>query len=218
MTVVLCSKASADLSVQDMLCQICESFCAEENREYFENIVSSRNTESAKESLCALSLLSTAIAMLPCRIDKSKLIFKRHTEGKPYFEGNELHFNISHSKGYVACAVSDDGRVGIDIEAANISFEKAKKLAKRFFSSSDFEKVVKSPNIFNRVWSEKEAIAKFFGIALADFLKNEKKNLENKELNTESTDFVIHRFACMDIPISLCTQRKSSTISFKNIT
>jgi phosphopantetheinyl transferase len=43
--------------------------------------------------------------------------------GKPYFEGMPgLDFNITHSKGFVACILSmGEGRVGIDTELTEIA-------------------------------------------------------------------------------------------------
>ncbi len=35
--------------------------------------------------------------------------------GRP-FVGNRIDFNISHSGGYVLCAITDSGMLGIDIE------------------------------------------------------------------------------------------------------
>src|SRR3954471_20772521 len=46
----------------------------------------------------------------------SGLIHLKYTKyGRPYLEHNP-DFNISHSDGYVVCAISTDSKIGIDIE------------------------------------------------------------------------------------------------------
>jgi 4'-phosphopantetheinyl transferase len=44
--------------------------------------------------------------------------FGSEAAGKPFLAGqSELHFNIAHTRGLVACALSLDGPVGIDVES-----------------------------------------------------------------------------------------------------
>ena len=45
--------------------------------------------------------------------------------GKPYFENANIHFSISHCNGYAACAISEEGPVGIDIELIHVRIKKA---------------------------------------------------------------------------------------------
>ena len=215
MTVVLCSAVPQGMSAHDAERELKKRFPANENESYFAGIINSKNEEGIKESLYALLILSQAIDTLTCRADRARLIFKRSSEGKPHFEGTDIYFNISHSKGYVACAVSDSGDVGIDIEASEIQKDKALKLADRYFSRSDIKKIKEYPESFARVWSEKEAQAKFLGVGLADFLKNERENCQNGEKRGQDRKIALHRFSYGSIPISLCTKRDFSTIIFK---
>jgi 4'-phosphopantetheinyl transferase len=152
--------------------------------------------------------------MLPSRVDKSVLAFDTAEGGKPYFNQSNIRFNLSHSKGYVACCVSDEGDVGVDIEASIIPSEKAKKLANRYFSADEIIAVEKSPESFTRLWSENEAKAKFLGKDLAMFFKeNKQKNITaNKRQNV-----YFHRFKAYNIPITVCTDSQHSTILFKII-
>ncbi len=67
---------------------------------------------------------------------------KKGEHGKPYLDGGDIKFNISHTDGEVAIAVSRDCEVGVDIEE-KISPERSGKLEKRFFPGINlFEKTV----------------------------------------------------------------------------
>ena len=61
--------------------------------------------------------------------------FSKAQSGKPYFASlPNWHFNISHTKRWVAIAISDQ-EVGIDVEGIR-SYKK--EVAKRFFSSAEY--------------------------------------------------------------------------------
>ena len=53
------------------------------------------------------------------------LRFEAGKNDRPRLSGysGELDFNLSHSGPYVACAVVDSGRVGIDVEAHNLRMD-----------------------------------------------------------------------------------------------
>ena len=184
-------------------------FPNKENREYLAKIESRADTPAC-ESLFALALLYEEILSLPSAVDTSKLVFDRTAIGKPYFKGSDVKFNISHSHGYVACAVSIGEELGLDIEAADISEERAIKLAQRYFPESDLTAVLRSPESFARIWSEKEAKAKFFGDSLTSLLEKEKNIDENPALR----EIKIHSFSLGEIPVTLCTKRTFSTICY----
>ena len=184
-------------------------FSNESNREYIEKI-ESRADIPATESLFALALLYEQILTLPCPVDASSLVFERSAMGKPYFKDSDVKFNISHSHGYVSCAVSLGEELGVDIEASEIGEERATKLAQRYFGDDDFSAVSSSPENFVRIWSEKEAKAKFFGDSLTNLLEKEKKIHENPDL----AEITLHKFSHGDIPVTLCTKRSFSTICY----
>lgn len=90
---------------------------------YFENCISMfkkrqiknmKFDDDKKRSLLGEVLLYYVLVQ-KFSIDIRRLKVKRGDYGKPYFDGIDLHFNISHSKNYVICAISTKP-VGIDIE------------------------------------------------------------------------------------------------------
>ncbi|MFC6646330.1 4'-phosphopantetheinyl transferase family protein [Granulicella cerasi] len=91
--------------------------------------------------------------------------------GKPMTE--ELEFNLSHTRGLVACALGGRIAVGIDIEADSSQIE-ALELAETAFSPSDVAELrnladpVAQRYWFLQRWTEREAVAKCLGQGIAD--------------------------------------------------
>ena len=186
-------------------------FPASENQEYVNAIESRADEGAATESLFALSLVYEQIKSLPfIDTDPQSLVLARNENGKPYFINSKIKFNISHSKGYVTCATAFDEEVGVDIEAADLTVERAEKLAKRFFNEADATAIKKSPKSFQKLWSVKEAKAKFLGKSVGNVLSQDKLNTNPEEF----CDIIAHNFSYDEIPITLCTKRDYSTIIF----
>jgi len=101
------------------------------------------------------------------KLNNKQLAFAVNEFGKPYLTQNvSIHFNVSHSGYYVACAISDTP-VGIDIECLRpIDL----KVAERFFTSDEIAYIAtKSGDIhrFYEVWTKKEARIKLDGRGLS---------------------------------------------------
>ncbi|MBQ7829152.1 MAG: 4'-phosphopantetheinyl transferase superfamily protein [Clostridia bacterium] len=184
------------------------------NNGYISALESKTNPLSARESLYALSILCDMIAQLPVKIDPSTLVLARGECGKPYFVDSNLKFNIAHSQGMVACALSDLEEVGVDIEAALPDRDRAKKIAERFFSQNDIQSVENDPQSFAWIWSENEAEAKFFGENLSAFLKNKRNSGQDGKSVEFEKNTTVHRFKFANVPVTLCTSRDFSTIFF----
>ncbi len=184
-------------------------FPNEKNRGYIESIAG-RADLPACESLFALALLYEEIRSLEADIDTEKLVFARGEMGKPYFEDSPVRFNISHSKGYVAAATSLGEELGVDIEATDLPRERAMKMAERYFGKEEISAVERDASSFAKIWSEKEAIAKFFGESLGNMLSDEKK----EDFFANSRDVRLHSFSIDGHPVTLCTKRDFSTIVY----
>ena len=96
-----------------------------------------------------------------------KLEFKTSENGKPYIENySDFNFNISHTSGAIAIAISDSP-VGIDIE----KIRKADfRVAKRFFTEKENEyiKAQNSDTRFFEIWTAKEAYFKCIGTGITN--------------------------------------------------
>lgn len=101
-----------------------------------------------------------------------KPIFSYGEHGKPSIIGHEdIHFNLSHCKTAVACAISDKP-IGIDIE----SIRPAKETVIRYAMNDDeVQQILTSPNPdleFTRLWTMKESVLKLTGEGINDDMKN----------------------------------------------
>jgi 4'-phosphopantetheinyl transferase len=104
-----------------------------------------------------------------CRIanfTNEQLEFSVNAYGKPYLANNPgVHFNVSHTGNYVACALSDEP-VGIDIELIKPF---GPKIAERFFAPDEKAHIAANGNMasFYEVWTKKESRIKWEGIGLS---------------------------------------------------
>ena len=91
----------------------------------------------------------------------------RTKEGKPYFPSlPALQFNISHSKGYVLCALSRRP-VGVDIEEIRPRRESLPRYALSPGEYADYEALGADWPAFYTLWTRKEAWCKYTGQGLA---------------------------------------------------
>ncbi len=93
--------------------------------------------------------------------------------GKPVFEGEPIHFNISHSGNLVGVAISKKGLLGLDME----QFRKFKNIeaAFSFFSKVEQEAILLADFPEQKLiefWSKKEAFIKALGGQMFDMAGN----------------------------------------------
>lgn len=87
--------------------------------------------------------------------------------GKPHASGDKVHFNVSHSGRYVACAVADVP-VGIDIEAQGDNLDLLRSVA----VPEEREEFARLPEeereaVFCRMWTAKESYMKAVGLGMS---------------------------------------------------
>lgn len=137
------------------------ALCGRERREKTDKITS---VTKKRQSIGAGYLIYLLQKKL--QIDETPVIL---SDGKPVFlERQDVHFNLSHSGDYVALAFGD-APLGVDIERvrrANLT------LAKRFFAGEEYADLTGRPeeeraDLFCRMWTGKEAVAKASGKGLA---------------------------------------------------
>lgn len=110
--------------------------------------------------------------MLSQRLPRSPR-FRTNAWGKPEVAdlAGALQFNLTHTNGLAACAVTDSGPVGVDAEAADRGLD-AVPLAESYFSPSEALHVRTRPEPlrtadFLRFWTLKEAFIKAVGKGLS---------------------------------------------------
>ena len=91
--------------------------------------------------------------------------------GKAHIRGDRLHFNVSHSGGALALAVSRSQPLGIDLEHRRRP-RRVIELAQRFFASHEAQMLQRLPEAeqqiaFLRLWTRKEALVKAEGSGIS---------------------------------------------------
>ena len=96
----------------------------------FELFICRNEKKSERRELLKRALLAYGIK----KEELSRAALCRTDLGKPYFEGLEIYFNISHSRDIWACLIGPDC-CGLDEQYVKpCNYE---KIARRFFSSSE---------------------------------------------------------------------------------
>jgi phosphopantetheinyl transferase len=140
------------------------------------------------EYAVAHALLRTTLSMVGDR-PPAAWRFTAGPQGKPAIASavaNEgLAFNLSHTRGLVACAVSRGIDVGIDVEAVTRAID-WRPIAARYFSPEEVAEIdrVDPPAQairFFEIWTLKEAFIKAVGTGLSQPLKAMTFSLEPRE-------------------------------------
>jgi 4'-phosphopantetheinyl transferase len=101
--------------------------------------------------------------------------FDATPEGKPYLSdslsGQGLAFNLSHTRGLVACAIGRDVDIGLDVESIDRTVD-GRDIVARYFSPDEFRQledcnVADRPARFIELWTLKEAYIKAIGRGLS---------------------------------------------------
>ncbi len=159
-----------------------------------------------------LSLLSYAVSCeYPDFVFCEEDIKKGH-RGKPYIEAAPFYFNISHTDGLIACALSMT-EVGIDAECIRVTTD---RVMKRCYSDSETAYVnsaVNKDTEFTRLWTLKECYVKLTGEGIATDLKSVCFDLE-KGISF-SDKLIFSQFAVSDTHvITICKRQASGKIIF----
>lgn len=86
--------------------------------------------------------------------------------GKPYIKSNKIYFNISKSKPYTVCVISDKN-IGIDFEKITLKPRVIKKVC-----TKEEQKQIKTATDFTIMWTKKESYVKYLGMGLSYGLIN----------------------------------------------
>jgi phosphopantetheinyl transferase len=85
--------------------------------------------------------------------------------GRPFFNGSDVTFNLSHSRDLVVCGMNQPGRIGVDIEYVN-SKRNWQGISKECFSKEELSCLAKAEeplNQFYSTWTIKESLLKLLG-------------------------------------------------------
>jgi 4'-phosphopantetheinyl transferase len=103
-------------------------------------------------------------------IDEAPM-FEYGEHGKPYIVGHpDIHFNVSHCRQAVVCAVSDQP-VGIDVESIREYKDSLVHYTMNEEEVSQIEHAERPDVEFIRLWTMKEAVLKLSGDGISNDLK-----------------------------------------------
>jgi 4'-phosphopantetheinyl transferase len=138
--------------------------------------------------LAARAMQRTVLARYAPGADPATLRFVKGEHGKPslapQFEAHRLHFNLTHTEGLIAIAVSRHRDVGIDAENR---YERttALRLARRYFTAEEARNLEslpleRQPERFYALWTLKEAWMKATGRGISAGLDNAAFSLDDQ--------------------------------------
>uniref|UniRef100_A0A059PZ17 holo-[acyl-carrier-protein] synthase n=1 Tax=Saccharum hybrid cultivar R570 TaxID=131158 RepID=A0A059PZ17_9POAL len=132
-----------------------------------------------KGAVLSRALVRTTLSRYTdCKVDPRSFEFKKNKFGKPEILWRSddsrmerpLHFNISHTSSLIACGITMDTPIGIDIEDKKRKTAKnILSLARRYFTPSENDYLTKIPDPdgqqkeFIKLWTLKEAYVKALG-------------------------------------------------------
>lgn len=137
---------------------------SEEERRRMNQFVFERNR---REFLCAHALVRLALSQYR-DVAPRDWDFGTGTWGKPFVTNESgCQFNLSHTIGLVACAVTQTCEVGVDVEKIDRQVAAA-EIAQRFFSEPEARYIESlheelRRDAFFRIWTLKEAYIKVCG-------------------------------------------------------
>ncbi|MCI6503361.1 MAG: 4'-phosphopantetheinyl transferase superfamily protein [Prevotella sp.] len=133
---------------------------------------------------CCLSYLLLRDVLQQCFGVMQEPCFERLEHGKPRlllpaadggdmvsWDGHGLFFNLSHCRRALACVVSDEGEVGIDVECTG---RYNARLAEYCMSEAENSRIVAADDPdgeFTLLWTRKEALLKLTGEGITDDMR-----------------------------------------------
>lgn len=81
---------------------------------------------------------------------------------KPHWPGGKADFNLSHSESLLACALADQGRVGIDVEYVR-PLQDSARMFEQILSPGEIPSACEDQHLFFQYWTRKEAVIKAEG-------------------------------------------------------
>ena len=132
---------------------------------------------------------------------------EKESDGRPFFTDRRADFNISHSKNMAAAAWASCGRVGCDIQYADLSRARV-SAGRRFFHKDELAAIEKTGDEgllnFYRIWVLKEAWLKMHGFSVFNIAKAPQFIIEDSLPaggNAKKSEyFYLYELSCLQDP------------------
>lgn len=112
-----------------------------------------------------------ATRLLICNFFKRKAIIYYDDFGKPYIDNKKYSISISHSKGLVVVAISENKFIGVDVELMS---NKIGRIALKFLHDKEIKRIDINNDVLKLYlhWCAKEALYKVYGKKKLNFITN----------------------------------------------
>lgn len=142
-------------------------------------------------------------------------IFKTEKYGKAYITNySDIHFNMSHSGKYVACAVADTP-IGVDIEYNDSMIDL--NIAQHYFFNSEYNRIIESDNPseeFFNYWVLKESYMKYTGLGFNLKLDEFEIIIEDENILLKDDDSIMFNlFDVEDYKLAFCSKQSTNNIT-----
>jgi 4'-phosphopantetheinyl transferase len=123
--------------------------------------------------------LATYLNQLP-----EKLVFDCNPYGKPFLRGEDLVFNLSHSRQWAVLAVGINCDLGVDVESAS-DRRSILDIAQHYFHEDEISKLTRiadpdeQNDYFFRLWTLKESFLKALGTGISTGLDKVNFNINS---------------------------------------
>lgn len=166
-----------------------KSFCRFLPEEKTEKLQRLKNQKARNESILAWYLLYKALSEKG--IDEYSIGFGEN--GKPFLKAESLYFNLSHSDGFVCCALGER-EVGLDAEKIKPVKE---SLINKVLAENERKTLKEKDGDFIRFWTLKESFLKYsgsgitpeiYGLDFSEFSEEEDFEINSLFYTVKKTD------------------------------
>ena len=161
--------------------------------------------------LCIGAALALDILLAPLGYSERSIEIGINEYGMPYTNIEDLHFSISHSGKYAACAISECP-CGIDIESVlKTDNSSALKIAKRFFHENEYGRLSCCNNGLERefctVWTARESYMKLTGRGFTEPRNSFQSSSDGQSIITsDGRRFLLKSYVLGDYILSACSR------------
>ena len=182
-----------------------ENFLSIIKKEKQNKIFNILKQDDKKRSILGEILLIKLLSDL--NINYKSIDIYKNKYGKPYIKNRELYFNISHSKDFVVCTISNN-KIGIDIEQIR---EANDSIIKQFATNKEIEYINQNQKYYNKrcfeIFTLKESYFKCLGTNL-NHIKKIEFELNDKTIKSSNNKFHFTLINNIDnYIIAICEER-----------
>ncbi len=146
----------------------------------------------------------------------SEFFIEYNQYGKPLIKNNDFYFNISHTRGFIICAVSDFP-IGVDCELIR-PFNKA--ITNKVMSEAERTELLSNSNIeelFFKYWTLKESYIKMIGTGLSYTLYKINFSFEHDQIISNANNINFYSLQYNNYAISVASSNNLTNVKLESV-